>query len=192
MAHFLRLCRRVFHLLRRKAAFGRLAADVHLQQNILHDAQLIRLLVHLGQQLRRADGLDQGHLAHHLLHLVALQVADEMQRRAAIGVLRQLGGHLLHPVLAQGVDAGGDGLLAGGGIVHLAGAHQRDIRPGAARLPCRRVDLGADRFQIFPNRHRLCLLVSFVSKPRAPAGGGCRRVYRMTLPSYSSPDVAMT
>ena len=90
------------------------------------------------------------------------------------------------------VNIGGDGLLAGGGIVHLAGAHQRDIRPGAARLPCRRVDLGADRFQIFPNRHRLCLLVSFVSKPRAPAGGGCRRVYRMTLPSYSSPDVAMT
>ena len=50
-----------------------------------------------------------------------------MQGRAIIGVLRQLFRHLLHPVLAQYVDAGGNGLPAGGGVIHLAGAHQRDL-----------------------------------------------------------------
>ena len=68
--------------------------------------------------------------AHDLPHLVGLQVADEVQRRAVIGVFLQLFRHLLHPVFAQRVDTGGDGLLTPGGVVHLAGAHQRDILAG--------------------------------------------------------------
>ena len=76
--------------------------------------------------------MDESGLAHHLPHLVALQMADEVQGRSVIGVLSQLGGHLLHPVLPQSVHSGGDGLLTGGGVVHLAGAHQNDIPLAAA------------------------------------------------------------
>ena len=79
--------------------------------------------------------MDESGLAHHLPHLVALQMADEVQGRSVIGVLSQLGGHLLHPVLPQSVHSGGDGLLTGGGVVHLAGAHQNDIPLAAAAFP---------------------------------------------------------
>ena len=76
-----------------------------------------------------------------------------MQRRAVIGVLGQLGSHLLHPVFPQHVDAGGNGLLADRRVVHLTGAHQRDVSAGAARFPGGRVDLPADARYIFLNRH---------------------------------------
>ena len=46
-----------------------------------------------------------------------------------------------------------NGLLAGRRVVHLAGAHQRDVSAGAARLPGGRVDLPADALYIFLNRH---------------------------------------
>ena len=54
-------------------------------------------------------------------------MTDEVERRTVIGVLAQLLRHLLDPVFAQHVDPGGDGLPAGGGVIHLAGAHQRDL-----------------------------------------------------------------
>ena len=82
-----------------------------------------------------------------------VEMAEEVQGRAVVGVLGQLGGHLLHPVLPQHVDAGGNGLLAGRGVVHLAGAHQCDVLAGAARFPGSRVDLPADALYIFLNRH---------------------------------------
>ena len=61
--------------------------------------------------------MDQGYLAHHLLDLVPLEMTDEVERRAVIGVLAQLLRHLLDPVFAQHVDPGGDGLPAGGGVL---------------------------------------------------------------------------
>ena len=70
-----------------------------------------------------------------------------------IGVFRQLGGHLLDPVFAQGVNTGGNGLLAGGGVVHFAGAHQDDVGAGAAGLPGRLVHLLPDGGNILRNRH---------------------------------------
>ena len=76
-----------------------------------------------------------------------------MQGTALIGVFRQLGGHLLDPVFPQGVDAGGNGLPAGGGVVHFAGAHQDDVGAGAAGLPGRPVHLLPDGGNIFRNRH---------------------------------------
>ena len=79
---------------------------------------------------------------------------DKVQRRTVVGVLRQLGHHLLHAVLAQHVDTGGDSLLAGGGVIHLAGAHQCNVRAGAPCLAGRLVDPAADLRNIFSDRHR--------------------------------------
>ena len=80
-------------------------------------------------------------------------MADEVQRGAVIGVFLQLFRHLLHPVLTQCVDAGGNGLLTRFRAVHLAGAHQRDIPSGASRFTGSRVDLLTDACDIFRNRH---------------------------------------
>ena len=80
-------------------------------------------------------------------------MADKVQGTALIGVFRQLGGHLLHPVFAQGVDPGGNGLLAGGGVVHFAGAHQDNVGAGAPRFPGRLVHLLPDGGNILRNRH---------------------------------------
>ena len=146
--------RRLWQLLRREAGLCLLAADVDLQQHVLHQLHSGGHLFDLVQQFFRAHRLNQRRLAHHLLHLVALQVADKVQRRTVVSVLLQLFRHLLHPVLAQRVDAGGDGLLTGGSVVHFAGAHQRDILAGAARFTGGRVDLGANAGNIFSNsRH---------------------------------------
>ena len=79
--------------------------------------------------------MDQGRPAHHLTDLVALEMADEVEGRAVVGAFRQLGRHLLDPVFPQSVNAGGDGRLAGGGIVHLAGPHQEDLPRVPARRP---------------------------------------------------------
>ena len=81
-----------------------------------------------------------------------------MERRAVIGVFRQLFRHLLHPVLAQRVDPGGNGLAAGGGIVHLAGAHQRDLGGVPARGPGRLGDLRPNGLNVFCDRHQQTFL----------------------------------
>jgi hypothetical protein len=140
--------------LRCKAALGSLPADVHLQQDVLHQPPGRGHFLDLVQQLQRAHGLDQGHMAHHLLDFVALQVADEVQGGAVVGVLLQLLYHLLHPVLPQGVDAGCHGLPAGGGIVHLAGAHQQDFLRVPAGLPGRRVHVRPDPGNVLRNCHQ--------------------------------------
>ena len=92
-------------------------------------------------------------MAHHLLDLVALQVADEVQRRALIGVFRELLRHLLDPVFPQGVNTGGNGCPAGGGVIHLAGAHQGDLSGVPARLPGGLGNLRPDAGDVFRNGH---------------------------------------
>ena len=99
-------------------------------------------------------------MAHHFIDLIALQMADEVQRRAVIGVLRQFGRHLLHPVFPQRVDAGGNGLPAGGGVVHLAGAYQNDVRRIPARFPGRCCDIGPHPGDIFCDGHEISLFLA--------------------------------
>ena len=108
-----------------------------------------------------------------------------MQRAAVIGVLGELGGHLLHAVLAEDVDSGGDGLLAGGGVVHLARADEGDVRAGAPALAGGGVDLAADGCNIFSDRHGL--KTSFHSVFIQMPGR-----YSMTLPGSMSLAVTTT
>ena len=98
-----------------KAALGLLPADVDLKENGLDDAELFGLPVDILKQLIGADGFDERDLADDLLHLVALEMTDEVQRRAVVGVLRELLRHLLHAVLAADGDARPDGVANGVG-----------------------------------------------------------------------------
>mgnify|MGYP007089587508 CR=1 FL=1 len=102
-----------------------------------------------------------------------------------VGVLGELGGHLLHTVLAEDVDSGGDGLLAGGGVVHLARADEGDVRAGAPALAGGGVDLAADGCNIFSDRHGL--KTSFHSVFIQMPGR-----YSMTLPGSMSLAVTTT
>ncbi len=136
------------------AAFGLFAAHVYLQKNVLHNSQFFRLLFNLLQQRVGAHRLNQRRLSHHLAHLVALQMADEVERRAVIGVFSQLSRHLLHPVFSQRVDTGGDRLPAGGGVIHFTGPDQRNLRRITACGFGRRRDFSAHPRDIFFNRHK--------------------------------------
>ena len=133
------------------AALGGLAADVHFQQDVLHDALPGRALFDHGQKLRRIHRLDEIDLSHDLPDLVRLQVADEVQRRAGVGALGELFGHFLHAVLAAGVDPGGDGLAHARGVVHLRCGHERDVGARAARSAGGGVDARADGGNVFGN-----------------------------------------
>ena len=97
--------------------------------------------------------MDQRCLTHHLLDLVALEMADEVQRHAVISVFSQLLGHLLDPIFPQHVDTGSNGLSAGSGVIHFAGTYQGYILPGAAGLGGSQVNLPPDGGNIFGNRH---------------------------------------
>ena len=92
-----------------------------------------------------------------------------MEGGAGVGVVSQLRRHLLDPVLPQGVDAGSDGGAAGGGVIHLAGAHQEDLAGVPARLHGGRGHFGPDGGDVFRNTHRN---TSFLSKHLR---GGARR-----------------
>ncbi len=75
--------------------------------------------------------MDESGLAHHLPHLVALQMSDEMEGGPLIGALLQLGRHLLHGS-PQSVHSGGDGLLkAAASFILLAPTRMisRSLRP---------------------------------------------------------------
>ena len=80
-------------------------------------------------------------------------MADEVQRCAVVGVFRELPGHLLDAVFAQGINAGGDGLPAGGGVGQFAGAHQGDVRTGAAGFGGGGFDFQADGRNVFGYGH---------------------------------------
>ena len=145
--------RRLKHRVGSKTALGLLPADVDLKENGLDDAELFGLPVDILKQLIGADGFDERDLADDLLHLVALEMTDEVQRRAVVGVLRELLRHLLHAVLAERVDARGDGLAAGRGVVHLARADKRDVlgpAPGGER---RGGNVFPYLLNVFPNAH---------------------------------------
>ena len=148
-----RLFRRLRKIFRGKAAFGLLAADIHLQQNILHDPELFRLRIDGGEQRERADRFDHRDLADNVFHLVALEVPDEVQGRAVIGVLGELFRHLLLAVLAQHVDARSDGGAAGVRVVHLACADEGDLTGVAASLSGGGSDVCAHTRDVFRNAH---------------------------------------
>ena len=137
-------------LLRGNAALGRFPADVDLQQDVLYQLQLGGLGLDGLQQVLGAHRLNELHPAHYLPHLVGLKVADEVEGRAGVGVVVQVGGHLLHPVFTADGDAGGNGLPDGVGGLHLGGRHQGDLR----RLPTRLPGGGGD-FLIY-QRNALC------------------------------------
>ena len=99
--------------------------------------------------------MDQGRQTDHLLDLVLLQMADEMQRRALIGALAVFLQHLLYPVFPADIHACGDGLAYPVRIVHLGGGHQLH----GGRVPAGRDGGGADvgfyRGHIFGDTHSL-------------------------------------
>ena len=77
--------------------------------------------------------LDQIRRAHHLAHLVGLQMADEMQRGRAVGPGGPLFHQLLHPVFAEYVNAcvpGGAHGVCGLGLAGGAQLHRFGRTPG--------------------------------------------------------------
>ena len=80
-------------------------------------------------------------------------MADKVQGRAVIGVLGELFRHLLLAVLAQHVDARGDGGAAGVRVVHLARANEGNFAYVAARLFGGRGNVCAHARDVFSNAH---------------------------------------
>ena len=115
-------------------SFALLLANVHLQQNVLDHPHLGRLLLHGVHKALGVDGLNHIHLAHHKLHLVGLQVPDEMDPGPCVGVVLQVGHQLLHPVLSTDGDARLNGVADGLGGLDLGGCHQGDLLRVPARL----------------------------------------------------------
>ena len=139
---------------RGKAGFALLIADVDLKENVLHDAQLFRLLFDVLQQLQPVDGLNEIDHADEILDLVGLQMADEVQGLSRVRAQRALGLDLLHAVLAAAVDACGDGFLHALGVVHLRRGAQQNFGRVASGFFCGLSHLGADARDIFSNcRH---------------------------------------
>ena len=58
------------------------------------------------QKALPVHALDQGHLAHHLSHLVGLQLADKMTGFAQVGVCLQVVPQLLLTVFSKELDGG--------------------------------------------------------------------------------------
>ncbi len=93
--------------------------------------------------------MDQRHPAHHVLHLVGLEVADKVDLGPLIGAFLQVGGELLHPVLPAYGDARPDGgpdcLLPLG----LGGGQQGDLGGVPPGGPGGLVQLGAHPGDVF-------------------------------------------
>ena len=141
-----------------ETALAGLFSDVDLQQNILPDALAGGLLVDSFQQPLGIHALDQIHLAHHEFDLVGLQMSDEMNRRAFIGVLRQLGGQLLNTVFSAAVHTGGNGLTDGVGVIHFGGGTELDGLGIPACGDGSGGHFGTDHGNIFSDRHCRILL----------------------------------
>ena len=81
--------------------------------------------------------LDEVHPPHHEPDLVGLEVADEVDPGPVVGVVVQMGGELLDPVLPADGDPGGDGRPDGLRGLDLGGGLQSDVRRVPAGLPGR-------------------------------------------------------
>ena len=81
-------------------------------------------------------------------------MADEMHRRAVVGVLGELGCQLLHPVFAAAVHTGGDGLTHGVGAVHFCGGAEQDFLWVTSRGEGGGLHLAADFGDVFGDRHK--------------------------------------
>jgi len=139
----------------RKAGLALLRADVDLEEDVLHDAHLFRLLLDALEQLQAVDGLDQIDHAHQIFDLVGLQMADEVQGLSCVGAEGALGLDLLHAVFAAAVDARGHGLFDAVGVVHLRRGAQQDLRRVAAGFFRGLVHPGTDVRNIFSNRRHI-------------------------------------
>ena len=137
----------------RNAAFGRLAADVHLQQHILHDAERDGAARDRVHQLRRIDRVDQLHRADEVFHLVFLQMPYEMDAAGGVGVHSIFGKKLLHAVFRADVHTGADRLLHGLRAVHLRCGEKAHLAAGAAGALGGGVDLLPGHAHIFGDAH---------------------------------------
>lgn len=81
----------LLHLVGADAALALLAAHVDLQQNILHHAYLLGLLLNDHQKMFGAHRLDEGRPSHHEFHFIGLKVSDKVEGRALIGVETPIG-----------------------------------------------------------------------------------------------------
>ena len=87
-------------LIKREPVLRLLGGDMQFEQHIHHPVALGCLTVDLAQQSHGVHRIDHRHVGHDILHLVGLQVSDEMP----LDVGRQrcvLGLELLHMALAK-------------------------------------------------------------------------------------------
>ena len=111
-----------------------------------------------------AHRLDEGSPSHHEFHFIGLKVSDKVEGSALIGVIGQMCGHFLHPVLAADGDTGGNGLPDGVGRLHLGGGYQRDLRRIAAHFSGRLCNVVPYRLNLLRKRHTASpYLLSFIS-----------------------------
>ena len=118
--------------------FLRLRRDVHLDQHRLRRVDRSDRL----SDAPRVDRLDERKPADDLLHLVRLQVPDQVPLRAVDRV--HLGQRLLDPVLAEDLEARGDGLPADLRPEALGDGDDHELVRVAAGL----LDSFADRSQV--------------------------------------------
>ena len=142
-------------LVGRKAGLIFLRSDVHLEQNVLRDAQCGGTPVYLLRKRNAVDRVDELHLADDVFHLVFLQMTDEMQRAAVICPLGELLLKLLHTVFPADIHSGGDGLTHTGSIVHLRCRNELDLLRVTAAANCRRRNVFLNKLHIFRNAHFL-------------------------------------
>ena len=138
-----------------EAGLALLAADVDLQQDVLDQLLFGGLLLDGLHQIQPVHTLNEVHMAHHLLDLVGLEHADEVDGSATVCVFLLLGHQLLDPVLAAAVHAAGDGLPDGIGAVHLGGGAELDFFGITAAGNGSRIHLRPDPGDVFSDGHDL-------------------------------------
>ena len=106
-----------------EAEFGLFAGDVDLQEDIDRAPRLGTLLIHLGQEAEGVDAVDEGDVGSDVLHLVGLQVSDEVPPDI-FGQGFVFEAHFLHLALAEDALACPVGLQDGFIGMKLADGHQ--------------------------------------------------------------------
>ena len=118
---------------RRSTGLALFPADVHFQQDILHDAGLGGLLLNGQQQMLAVYALDQACPPQHLFDLIGLQMADKMAGLTAVSSGIVVCAQLLHMVLAEHINGqGGTGCygLRRAGLTGGAQLHRCRVAPG--------------------------------------------------------------